>query len=74
MNMKKLLISPPGQYLSSEECHLLNYDLSKKDISDIPVNARKLVEDYLTAALVAQSVDISIENKLDELLVQLQSI
>lgn len=74
MNLVKLLSLDPEHTLTADECQLLNHDLSLKSFTDIPVNARNQIEDYLTMALNMNSVEGNIKSKLDDLLVQLQNV
>ena len=74
MNLEQFLALPQKHDVTFDSAQKLNQDLSTKTLSDIPLEKRALVNEYLVNALNMDSVDNGIKSKLDSLLVELQNV
>lgn len=70
--INKLYQVKNGGDLSSQDCRIINAELSMMNADDIPDEQRENVADYLTAAFNCQSVQSQFESQLDVLLQGLQ--
>lgn len=73
MNLERYLALDDEHAITSNEAALLNKSLANASIEGIPAHHRRRVADYLTAALVMNSVDQEIVTKLEVLLRDLQT-
>lgn len=74
MNLEQFLALPQEHEIAVDAVQKLNQGLSAKTISDIALEKRALVNEYLVSALNMNSVDNAIKSKLDALLVELQNV
>ena len=66
---------PDGEYSkSAEEVQHINRILSTVAAQDIPVEKREQVADYTHCSLLHETIEPSIKDKLEHLLVQLQEL
>lgn len=73
MKMQDFLSLEDGGYISPDQAAALNRDLAAKSLSDIAPDDRQNVLDYLLNAMAINSVEYDIREKIDALIMDLQS-
>ncbi|MCR5943459.1 hypothetical protein SAMN05892877_1435 [Rhizobium subbaraonis] len=73
MTMQDFLSLEDGGYISPDQAAALNRDLAAKALSDIAPDDRQNVLDYLLNAMAINSVEYDIREKIDALIMDLQS-
>ena len=73
MKMQDFLSLEDGGYISPDQAAALNRDLAGKALSDIAPDDRQNVLDYLLNAMAINSVEYDIREKIDALIMDLQS-
>ena len=73
MKMQDFLSLEDGGYISPDQAAALNRDLAAKALSDIAPDDRQSVLDYLLNAMAINSVEYDIREKIDALIMDLQS-
>ena len=73
MTMQDFLSLEDGGYISPDQAAALNRDLAGKALSDIAPDDRQNVLDYLLNAMAINSVEYDIREKIDALIMDLQS-
>lgn len=73
MKMQDFLSLEEGGYISPDQAAALNRDLAAKALSDIAPDDRQNVLDYLLNAMAINSVEYDIREKIDALIMDLQS-
>lgn len=73
MTMQDFLSLEDGGYISPDQAAALNRDLAAKSLSDIAPDDRQNVLDYLLNAMAINSVEYDIREKIDALIMDLQS-
>jgi hypothetical protein len=71
--MQDFLSLEDGGYISPDQAAALNRDLAAKALSDIAPDDRQNVLDYLLNAMAINSVEYDIREKIDALIMDLQS-
>ncbi len=73
MKLEDFLSLGEGGYISPDEAADLNRELAAKELSDIAPGDRQNVLDYLLSAMAIDSVEYDIREKIDALIMDLQS-
>jgi len=73
MKLQDFLSLEDGGYISPDQAAALNRDLAAKALSDIAPDDRQNVLDYLLNAMAINSVEYDIREKIDALIMDLQS-